>query len=157
VGASAVRSREASPVPSPLCTTHSNQTSGVAIPWGLKRAAEYSEEEMEGRIEHAPVLTLVDAMRIDELLVAVRRLVETQVREADVVFINKVDSASPDKIKRTEDFVRSVNPTAKILYGSGRNGQGVKEIATIMENDISPRYDEAMEKELLRKAYMEGQ
>ena len=55
------------------------EPSGVAIPWGLKRAAEYSEEEMPAKIEHAPVVTLVDAMRIDELLQSVRRLVETQI------------------------------------------------------------------------------
>ncbi|HSV42864.1 MAG TPA: GTP-binding protein, partial [Methanomassiliicoccales archaeon] len=133
------------------------EPSGVAIPWGLKRAAEYSEEEMEAKIEHAPVVTLVDAIRIEDLLGSVRRLVETQVREADVVFINKVDSASPEKVKKAEDFVRGVNPTAKIMYGSGRNGQGVKEIATLIERDLSPRYDEAVEKELLRKSYVEGQ
>jgi G3E family GTPase len=133
------------------------EPSGVAIPWGLKRAAEYSEEEMDAKIEHAPVVTLVDAVRIDELLNAVRRLVETQIREADIVFINKIDSATPEKIKRCEEFIRTVNTKAKIMYGSGRTNQGVKEIATAMETEISPRYDEAVEKELLRKQYVEGQ
>jgi len=133
------------------------EPSGVAIPWGLKRAAEYSEEEMEAKIEHAPVVTLADAVRIDELLNSVRRLVETQIREADIVFINKVDSASPDKIKRCEEFIKTVNPRAKIMHGSGRTLQGVKEIATAIETEISPRYDEAVEKELLRKQYVEAQ
>jgi G3E family GTPase len=131
------------------------EPSGVAIPWGLKRAAEYSEEEMPAKIEHSPVVTLVDSVRIDELLTSVRRLVETQVREADVVFINKVDASTPEKIRRSEDFVRQVNPRAKIVHGSGKLGQGVKEIATLIERDISPRYDEAMEEELLRKDYVE--
>jgi G3E family GTPase len=131
------------------------EPSGVAIPWGLKRAAEYSEEEMPAKIEHAPVITLVDSMRIDELLTSVRRLVETQIREADVVFINKVDASSPDKIKRTEEFVRQVNPRAKVMHGSGKLSKGVKEIAVLIERDISPRYDEAMEEEILRKEYVE--
>jgi len=131
------------------------EPSGVAIPWGLKRAAEYSEEEMPAKIEHAPVITLVDSMRIDELLITVRRLVETQIREADVVFINKVDASTPDKIKRTEEFVRQVNPRAKIMHGSGKLSKGVKEIAILIERDISPRYDEAMEEEILRKEYVE--
>jgi G3E family GTPase len=131
------------------------EPSGVAIPWGLKRAAEYSEEEMPAKIEHAPVITLVDSMRIDELLTSVRRLVETQIREADVVFINKVDASSPDKIKRTEEFVHQVNPRAKVMHGSGKLSKGVKEIAILIERDISPRYDEAMEEEILRKEYVE--
>jgi hypothetical protein len=51
------------------------------------------------------------------------------------------------------DLVKGINPNAEILYGSGRTLQGVKEIATIMETRISPRYDEASEKEILRKSY----
>lgn len=133
------------------------EPSGVAIPWGLKRAAEYSEEEMEAKIEHSPVVTLVDSVRIDELLESVRRLVETQIREADVVFINKIDASTSEKIRRSEDFVRSINPRAKIMHGSGKQNQGVKEIANLIETELSPRYDEAMEKELLRKQYVEGQ
>ena len=69
-------------------------------PLGLKRAAEYSEEEMDAKIEHTPVLTLVDSVRIEELLESVRRLVETQIREADVVLINKVDASTPEKSRR---------------------------------------------------------
>ena len=42
------------------------------------------------------------------------------------------------------------------MYGSGKNNQGVKEVAPLMETDFSPRYDEATEKELLRKQYAEG-
>ncbi|HSA35122.1 MAG TPA: molybdopterin-guanine dinucleotide biosynthesis protein MobB [Methanomassiliicoccales archaeon] len=129
------------------------EPSGVAIPWGLKRAAEYSEEEMDEVIVHAPVITLVDALRIDELITAVRRLVETQIREADVVFINKVDSATQEKIDMSVKFARSINPSAEIMFGSGRNNQGVKEVADLIETRTSPRYDETYEKEMLKKEY----
>ncbi|MBI0581692.1 MAG: hypothetical protein JET69_01590 [Methanomassiliicoccales archaeon] len=129
------------------------EPSGVAIPWGLKRAAEYSEEEMDEVIVHAPVITLVDALRIDELITAVRRLVETQIREADVVFINKVDSATQEKIDMSVKFARSINPSAEIMFGSGRNNQGVNEVADLIETRTSPRYDETYEKEMLKKEY----
>lgn len=130
------------------------EPSGVAIPWGLKRAAEYSEEEMEGEtIVHAPVVTLVDSLRIDELMNAVRRLVETQIREADVIFINKVDSASKEKVDLSVQFAKSINPRAEIMFGSGKNNQGVKEVADLIETRTSPRYDESYEKEILKKDY----
>ena len=130
------------------------EPSGVAIPWGLKRAAEYSEEEMDGEvIVHAPVITLVDALRIDELITSVRRLVETQIREADVVFINKVDSATQEKIDLSVTFSKSINPNAEIMFGSGRNNQGVKEAADLIETRTSPRYDESYEKEMLKREY----
>ena len=129
------------------------EPSGVAIPWGLKRAAEYSEAKTEMVIEHAPVITLVDATRIEMLIRAVRRLVETQIREADVCFVNKVDTADAAGIKKTEELIKSINPKAEIMYMSSESGKGIKEACDIIAERFSPRYDEAMEKEILRKQY----
>jgi G3E family GTPase len=129
------------------------EPSGVAIPWGLKRAAEYSEAESDVIIEHAPVITLVDAIRVDLLMNAVRRLVETQIREADVVLINKVDAANEEQIEKSRKLIRGINEKAEIMLVSGRTGKGLKEVADVIEKRVSPRYDEAVEKELLRKQY----
>lgn len=40
---------------------------------------------------------------------------ETNVRMADVVIVNKVDTADPEKVKLVKDNVRMVNPRARIL------------------------------------------
>jgi G3E family GTPase len=133
------------------------EPSGVAIPWGLKRAAEYSEAETDVIIEHAPVVTLVDATRIDMLIDAVKRLVETQIREADVCLINKVDVATQEQIEKSRKLIQQINPRAEIILASNRTGQGVKEVADLIEKRISPRYDEAVEKELLKQQYGIGQ
>jgi len=129
------------------------EPSGVAIPWGLKRAAEYSEAKADMIIEHAPVITLVDATRIDLLVKAVKRLVETQIREADVCFVNKVDAASAADIKKTEEMIKAINPKAEISHMSSETGLGILYACDLIENRISPRYDEAVEEELLRKQY----
>ncbi len=129
------------------------EPSGVAIPWGLKRAAEYSEAKAEMIIEHAPVITLVDATRIDMLLKAVRRLVETQIRESDVCFVNKVDAASPEAVAKTEEFIASINPRAEIAHLSSVTGEGLDLVYDTIVDRISPRYDDAVEEELLRKQY----
>ena len=132
------------------------EPSGVAIPWGLKRAAEYSEAEVPVTIEHAPVLTLVDATRIDTLMGTVRRLVITQVREADVCLINKVDAAQEEGITRAEELVRSVNPKCEIMRISTHKNKGMKEVADIIVDRTSARYDEAVERALLEKEYGSG-
>jgi G3E family GTPase len=129
------------------------EPSGVAIPWGLKRAAEYSEAKADMVVEHAPVITLVDATRIDLLMKAVKRLVETQIREADVCFVNKVDTASPADIAKAEEMIKAMNPKAEIAYMSSETGRGIDYACDIIANRVSPRYDEAVEKELLRKQY----
>ncbi|MDI3482309.1 MAG: hypothetical protein PWQ88_180 [Candidatus Methanomethylophilaceae archaeon] len=132
------------------------EPSGVAIPWGLKRAAEYSEAKADMVIEHAPVITLVDAVRIDMLMRAVRRLVETQIREADICFVNKVDVATPEAITKTEELIRSINPRAEIAHLSSITGEGLEIVYDAIMNRTSPRYDDAVEEEMLRKEYAKG-
>lgn len=132
------------------------EPSGVAIPWGLKRAAEYSEAKTEVVIEHAPVITLVDSTRIEVMMKAVRRLVETQIREADICFVNKVDAATPEQIKMTEEAIREMNPAAEILHMSATTGEGILHAVDAIESRTSPRYDESMEEIRLQQAYNKG-
>lgn len=132
------------------------EPSGVAIPWGLKRAAEYSEAKTEVVIEHAPVITLVDSTRIEVMMKAVRRLVETQIREADICFVNKVDAATPEQIKMTEEAIREMNPAAEILHMSATTGEGILYAVDAIESRTSPRYDESMEEIRLQQAYNKG-
>ncbi|MDR3282011.1 MAG: hypothetical protein LBS92_00145 [Candidatus Methanoplasma sp.] len=129
------------------------EPSGVAIPWGLKRAAEYSEARTNVKVEHAPVITLVDASRIETLVKAVRRLVETQIREADVCFVNKVDAASEEDVKKAEDFIRGINPNAEVVRMSAETGEGISYACDVIANRVSERYDEAVEEERLKKQY----
>ncbi|MDR3074440.1 MAG: hypothetical protein LBU30_00165 [Candidatus Methanoplasma sp.] len=129
------------------------EPSGVAIPWGLKRAAEYSEEKTNMIIEHAPVITLVDALRIEMMMKAVRRLVETQIREADVCFINKVDTASAENIETAKKFINSINPGAEIAMMSSENGDGIDYACDVIAGRVSGRYDESLEKEMLKQQY----
>lgn len=129
------------------------EPSGVAIPWGLKRAAEYSEAKTDVVITHAPVITLVDSTRIEMLIRAVRRLVETQIREADICFVNKVDAATPDQIKKTEEFIKDINATAEIAHMSSETGEGISYACDLIENGVSSRYDDAVEAERLKNEY----
>lgn len=133
------------------------EPSGVAIPWGLKRAAEYSEAKTVVHIEHAPVITLVDATRIELLMRAVKRLVETQIREADICFANKVDAATEEQIKKTEELIREMNPTCEIRRMSAETGEGIMYAVDQIESGFSPRYDESMEEKRLEKDYAGGE
>ncbi|MEM0475233.1 MAG: cyclic 2,3-diphosphoglycerate synthase [Candidatus Norongarragalinales archaeon] len=45
---------------------------------------------------------------------------ETNARMADVVIINKVDSASPENVKTVEENIKRINPRAKILKAESR-------------------------------------
>lgn len=120
------------------------EPSGVAIPWRLKRAAQSAKDESAIAIEHAPVITLMDATCVDILMGTIRRLVISQVREADVCLINKIDAADDARIARTEEFVSSVNPRCEIMRISVHRNQGIMEVADIIVGRTSSRYDETM-------------
>lgn len=129
------------------------EPTGVAVPYAVKRASEYAEEEVPVRISHAPVITLVDSVRVELLMKAVRRLVETQVREADVVAINKIDAASSALVLKAEEFAKSVNQKARILRISGKTGEGIPEIVDIILNETGSRYEDLIEKKTLKEQY----
>ncbi|HRU11787.1 MAG TPA: molybdopterin-guanine dinucleotide biosynthesis protein MobB, partial [Methanomassiliicoccales archaeon] len=91
------------------------EPTGVAIPLGLKQAAAETVKKMPNVLEQAPIVTFVDAMRIDKLMNNVRRLVETQIVEADAVLINKVDAVSDERLRQVTEMVRGLNPEVGIL------------------------------------------
>jgi len=117
------------------------EPTGVAIPLGLKQAAAETVKKMPKVLEQSPIVTFVDAMRIDKLMNNVRRLVETQIVEADAVLINKVDAVSDERLRQVTEMVRGLNPEVGILYGSSRTGQGVREVADIMMSGEAATYD----------------
>ena len=117
------------------------EPTGVAIPLGLKQAAAETVKKMPNILEQSPIITFVDAMRIDKLMNNVRRLVETQIIEADAVLITKVDAVDQKRLDMVIALVRELNPDVELLYGSSKTGQGVKEIADIMLNGKAVVYD----------------
>ena len=117
------------------------EPTGVAIPLGLKQAAAQTVKKMPKILEQSPIVTFVDAMRIEKLMNNVRRLVETQIIEADAVLINKVDAVSEERLRSVTELVKGLNPNVRLIYGSARTGQGIKEVADLMVNGEAVVYD----------------
>ena len=61
--------------------------------------------------------------------------------------------ADDTMIKQSEDLVREINKNCKIMKISTFKRIGIKEVANIIATQSSARYDEAVEKELLRQQY----
>jgi G3E family GTPase len=129
------------------------EPSGVAIPWGLKQAVAEASKNSGLEITHSPIVTFVDCTALEEQMMFVGRLISTQIREADAVMINKVDVCTPEEIRKCADIVERIDENAKIMYGSASTGQSVKEMADILINGVSQRYDEAMEAGLFKEQY----
>ncbi len=131
------------------------EPTGVAIPLGLKQAAAETVKKMPKILEQSPIITFVDALRIDKLMNNVRRLVETQIIEADAVLINKVDAVDENRLRMVTDMVRELNPQVLLLYGSSRTGKGVKEVADLMVKGKAVTYDLAEAEDRFDREYRE--
>ena len=118
------------------------EPTGVAKPWMVKRATEYTEGSGPAVISHAPVITLLDASRIDLLLRAVRRTVESQLREANIIVINKVDVADSDALSQAHAFAREANAHARIVEASVLHKQGTDALVEAILSEQSTRYEE---------------
>ena len=110
------------------------EPTGVAVPHQVKLAARMSGRD--AKISIGPAVVLFDATRPAELLDMdmLGQLVTSQVKDADVLAISKVDIVSEDQVIEAIERVRQYNPAAEIIRLSSFQELGVDRIIEIILN-----------------------
>lgn len=110
------------------------EPTGVAVPHQVKSAARMSGRD--AKISLGPAIVLFDATRPAELLDMdmLGQLVATQVKDADVVAISKVDAVDEEAVVDSAKRVREFNDKAEILNLSSFTGLGVDRIVESILN-----------------------
>jgi G3E family GTPase len=105
------------------------EPTGMAVPNAVREAVKVDAEKTNIRI--GVTVVLFDTSRAEKLLGydTLKRLVSTQLRDADIIALNKVDMAPKEKIEQSRAAVHLVNPHAEIIRLSNRTGEGVQTIA----------------------------
>lgn len=108
------------------------EPTGVAVPHQVKLAARMSGRD--ARISIGPAIVLFDATRPAELLDMdlLGQLVTTQLKDADVLAISKVDIVSEDQVQEAIERVRQYNPAAEIIRLSSFKELGIDRIIEII-------------------------
>ncbi len=108
------------------------EPTGVAVPRQVKLAAQMSGRD--AKISLGPAIVLFDATRPAELLDMdmLGQLVVTQVKDADVVAISKVDAVDEAATVESTQRIREFNEQAEILNLSSFTGLGVDRIIEII-------------------------
>lgn len=95
------------------------EPTGIAFPGQIR-------EEIEAmglsELSFTPVVTLVDPGRFGTEAKEIPRFIETQVKEAEILGINKVDVAPAEIVIATEKMLTELNPEARILKFSAKLG-----------------------------------
>jgi Ni2+-binding GTPase involved in maturation of urease and hydrogenase len=82
------------------------------------------------RFAPLPVTVVVDPLRhgqLDAFPADIGYLFGQQVREADLVVVNKTDVAGAAEVAAVEELVARINPAARVLRAAARTGEGVAE------------------------------
>lgn len=98
----------------------------IMEPTGLSFPSQIRDEllNMNVMMSFAPVVTLVDVSRLTAEMNQIPKFVEQQLREAEIIGINKIDLADEDKIKSIESFLKEMNPDAYTMRMSAANDGG---------------------------------
>lgn len=104
------------------------EPTGVAVPHQVKLAARMGGRD--AKISLGPAIVLFDATRPAELLDMdmLGQLVTTQVKDADIIAISKVDAVDPASVEQSAQKVRALNATADIQNLSSFNDLGIDQL-----------------------------
>ncbi len=105
------------------------EPTGVAVPHQVKMAAKMGGRD--AKIAIGPAIVLFDATRPAELLDMdmLGQLVTTQIKDADVIAISKVDAVEDGAVAESAEKVREFNAKADIFNLSSFNGTGLDHLA----------------------------
>jgi G3E family GTPase len=104
------------------------EPTGVAVPHQVKLAAKMGGRD--AKISIGPAIVLFDATRPAELLDMdmLGQLVTTQVKDADIIAISKVDAVNDAAIAESAEKVGELNPGVEIINLSSFKDIGVDKL-----------------------------
>ena len=108
------------------------EPTGVAVPHQVKMAARMGGRD--AKISLGPAIVLFDATRPAELLDMdmLGQLVVTQIKDADVVAISKVDAVDEHVTDEAAQKIQEFNERAEIVNLSSFTGVGVDRIIEVV-------------------------
>ena len=108
------------------------EPTGVAVPHQVKLAARMGGRD--AKIDIGPAIVLFDATRPAELLDMdmLGQLVTTQIKDADVIAISKVDAVDDAATAESAERVRDYNTKAAIVNLSSFDGTGMDELSDVV-------------------------
>jgi len=95
------------------------ETTGLADPVPVAQTF-FMDDDVRAKTQLDAVIALVDAKHLP-LRLKDSREAEDQLAFADVVLLNKTDLVTPEELKRIEQIIRVINPSARIYHTERSN------------------------------------
>ena len=114
------------------------EPTGIAVPSSINKTAMLLAKKID--ISLGPTIVLFDTTRAEKLIKfdILKRLVSAQLRDADIIALSKADAVDEDMVEFSRNAVREINPRARIMRLSTRDGENVDEmVRSIREMTVS--------------------
>ncbi len=105
------------------------EPTGIAVPESIRQTVMLNANKTGAVL--GPTIVLFDTTRTEKLLTydTLKRLVNTQIRDADIIALSKIDLSSTEEAEHAEKAVSEMNQTAKIIRLSTVTGEGLSALA----------------------------
>ena len=129
------------------------EATGIAEPEEMIEM--FSDETFSSRYDVGPMLTVVDVPKFTQLLEMLGPFYEAQIRNADVLVLNKIDLASADDLDTVRAAIVELNGDAELIFteqceletekilASGTNAKMIAHLAT--NHDVKADSEESHE------------
>jgi G3E family GTPase len=97
------------------------EPTGVAFPRQIKEEIELMKI---ADMEFSPIINLIDGSRFDLEIEQVPIFIKTQIEDADILGINKIDVATDEQISKVKALLQHYNTDARILEFSAKENEG---------------------------------
>ena len=94
------------------------EPTGIAFPLQIKEHIELMDL---GEVSFAPVVSIVDASRFGVEWDQIPRFIENQIKESEIVCINKIDLVDRETIASSTQKVLEINPDTIVVEFSAKN------------------------------------
>lgn len=97
------------------------EPTGIAVPSSISSTVRYL------KLDVGPTIVLFDTTRIEKLLKyeTLKRLVATQLKDADIIALSKVDAVHDGVAEAAGSAVLEINPRAEVMRLSTHTGEGL--------------------------------
>jgi G3E family GTPase len=105
------------------------EPTGIAVPGSIRQTVLLNAKTTGAVL--GPTIVLFDTTRTEKLLTydTLKRLVQTQIGDADIVVLSKIDQSSTEAATHAEKAVRLMNQAAEIVRLSTVTGEGLSLLA----------------------------
>jgi G3E family GTPase len=114
------------------------EPTGIAVPNSIKDAITLYAGKID--ISFGPTIVLFDVSRAEKLLTyeTLIRLVTTQLKDADIIALSKVDLVGEYELGEISDKVKAINSKADYVHLSSVTNEGLDDLKrSVMEFNVS--------------------